>query len=51
MFEAEIIGRSQFIHKILHTVAVWLPGKGCRNPEDSHYPPPWGMIRVLFWIS
>lgn len=41
MIEAEMVGHSQFIHKILCAVAVWLPGKGWRNPEDSHYSP-WG---------
>lgn len=51
MYEAEFVGRHQFIHKIPHTVAVWLPAKGCRNPEDSHYSLPLRMIRVLCWLS
>lgn len=48
MYEAEIVGRSQFIHKILHTVAVWLPGEGCGNPEDSHYSLPLRMIKGVY---
>lgn len=51
MYEAEIVGHSQFIHKILHRVAVQLPGEGCRNPGDSHYSLPLRMIMVLFWLS
>lgn len=50
--EAEMVGHSQFIHKILCTVAVWLPGKGWRNPEDSHYSLPLRMIRIIFfWLN
>lgn len=45
--EAEMVGHSKFIHKILCAVAVWLPGKGWRNPEDSHYSHPLGMIRIF----
>lgn len=50
-YEAEMVGQSQFIHKILCAVAVWLPGKGWRNPEDSHYSPPLRMIRIFFWLN
>lgn len=49
--EAEMVGHSQFIHKILCAVAVWLPGKGWRNPEDSHYSVPLRMIRTFFWLN
>lgn len=49
--EAEMVGHSQFIHKILCTVAVWLPGKGWRNPEDSHYSLPLRMIRIIFFLA